>query len=176
METTRYLLREIESTDIENIFKGLSDPDITRYYDVHFPTLEATQEQMQWYANLKQEGTGQWWAIIDKTDQQFCGAAGFNGLEKQHRKAEIGMWLLKAYWGLGILKEVMPQLFRYGFDALDLNRIEGFVLSDNVKCKSALEKINFSYEGTMRECEVKNGQLISLDIYAILKSDWAGNP
>ena len=172
METKNYILKEIEASDIYNVHKGLSNPEITKYYDVHYATLEEAQEQMEWYSNLKKEGTGVWWGIYQKTDQEFCGAAGFNGLDKQHKKAEIGLWLLKEHWGKGILKEVMPALFEQGFTKLDLNRIEGFVVSNNVKCKNALEKINFSYEGTMRECEIKNGEKINVDFYAILKSDW----
>lgn len=166
-----YQLKEIKESDINHIHRGLSDPDVTRYYDVHFPTLEATREQMQWYASLKEEGTGIWWGIYDRNDK-FCGAGGFNGHEKKHKKAEIGLWLLKEYWGRGILKIVMPVLFDRGFKELGLNRIEGFVDSENTKCKVALEKINFTHEGCLRESEIKNGRKISIDIYSILKSEW----
>lgn len=174
MKTEKYFLKEIESSDIHNIHKGLSDPEITKYYDVHFETLEATKEQMDWYSKLKSDGTGIWWGIYGIADEEFKGAGGFNNLEKQHKKAEIGMWLLKEHWGKGILKEIMPKLFEAGFAGLGLNRIEGFVVNENTKCKSALEKINFTYEGTMRECEIKNGEKINVDVYAILKSEWKG--
>lgn len=173
--TTNYYLKELESSDIEYIYKGLSNPEITKYYDVHFPTLEATKVQMEWYRNLKKDGTGIWWGIYDQTDDQFCGAGGFNDIEKRHGKAEIGFWLLTEYWGKGLLKEVMPKLFEIGFSKLNLNRIEGFVLADNEKCKNALKKINFTYEGTMRESEIKNGKKIDIAIYAILKRDWMAN-
>ena len=172
MKTENFYLKEIISSDIHNIHKGLSDPDITKYYDVHYPTLEDTKEQMAWYAELKKNGTGIWCGIYGLTDDVFRGAAGYNGLEKEHRKAEIGMWLLKDYWGQGILKEIMPKLFEFGFYQLGLNRIEGYVVSDNLKCKNALEKINFTYEGTMRECEVKRGRTIDVDIYSILKKEY----
>ncbi len=66
----------------------------------------------------------------------------------------------------------MPELFEKGFTQLDLNRIEGFVVSDNIKCKKALEKINFTYEGTMREYEIKSERKIDVDFYSILKSEW----
>lgn len=167
-----YILKEIESSDIKNIHKGLSDPEITKYYDVHYPTLEETKEQMDWYASLKRDGTGLWWGVYDKNTNQFCGAGGYNDLDKEHRKAEIGFWLLKEFWGKGIMKKVMPMLFEKGFTTLNLNRIEGYVISENSKCKAALDKINFTYEGTMREYEVKDGQKIDVDIYAILKSEF----
>lgn len=172
IQTTKFELREITPSDIENIHRGLSNPAITKYYDVHFPTLEATKEQMDWYANLIKEGTGIWWAIYTKETGKFCGAGGYNSLDKNHKKAEIGFWLLPEYWGKGIMKEVMPRLFQEGFETLGLNRIEGFVVSENIKCKKGLEKINFQYEGTMRECEIKNGQLIDIDFYAVLRKDW----
>lgn len=172
MKNQNYKLREIRDTDICNIHKGLSNPEITRYYDVHFDTLEETKEQMQWYKNLKKNGMGIWYCIYRAEDNVFCGAAGFNGLDKTHKKAEVGLWLLKEFWGKGILREVMPGLFEIGFKDLNLNRIEGLVVSTNMQCKRALEKINFTYEGTMRECEIKNGNTINLDIYSILKSEW----
>jgi len=172
MTTANYYLKEIQPSDIENIHKGLSNSEITKYYDVHFETLEDTKEQMDWYANLKKNGTGIWWGIYGKADDQFYGAGGFNNLEKENEKAEIGLWLLIEHWGKGILKEVMPLLFEKGFTTLGLNRIEGFVVSDNLKCKRALEKINFTYEGTIREGEIKNGEKIDIDIYAILKREW----
>jgi ribosomal-protein-alanine N-acetyltransferase len=172
MKTQNYYLKEIEDSDIKNIYKGLSNPAITQYYDVHFPSLKETEVQMEWYKNLRETGTGIWWSIYGNNDKTFRGACGYNNVEKQHEKAEIGLWLLTAYWGQGILKEVMPVIFQYGFENLGLNRIEGYVISENIKCKKALSKINFQYEGTMRESEVKNGEKINVDIYAILKSDW----
>lgn len=172
MKTKNYILKEIKDCDIEYIYKGLSNPDITKYYDVHFSTLEDTKEQMRWYNDLRTNGTGIWWGIYNRVNNEFCGAGGFNDLNKEHSKAEIGFWLLKECWGKGILKEVMPKLFEIGFTKLNLNRIEGYVVNENTKCKKALEKVNFTYEGTMRECEIKDGNKISVDFYSILKKEF----
>lgn len=171
MKTERFTLKEIEDRDIELIHKGLSDERVTQFYAVHFPTLEDTQEQMEWYADLKKNGTGIWWGIYSQATGEFCGAGGFNDLDRVNKKAEVGFWLYPEFWGMGILKEVMPLLFKTGFGELDLNRIEGFVDSNNAKCKKALEKIHFQCEGTLRECELKNGKYLDVDIYAILKKD-----
>ncbi|WP_262482797.1 hypothetical protein [Aquimarina longa] len=43
INTKNYILKEIEQSDINNIHKGLSNPEITKYYDVHFSTLEETK-------------------------------------------------------------------------------------------------------------------------------------
>ena len=172
--TNRYYLRELCAEDIKYVHKGLSDKEVTKYYAVYFATLEDTQEQMKWFAELKKTGTGVWWGIYDKSTEVFVGAGGYNNLEKEHRKAEVGFWLLKEHWGKGILKEAMSAILDIGFSSLNLLRVEGFVDHENQKCKKALEKVNFTYEGTMRSCEIKDGKALDVDIYSILKAEWKG--
>lgn len=80
-------------------------------------------------------------------------------------KAEIGLWLLPDFWGNGIMKEVLPLISDYGFRNLKLNRIEGFVETENLNCKNAMSKLDFKNEGTIKDFEIKNGKSISVDIY-----------
>jgi ribosomal-protein-alanine N-acetyltransferase len=117
---------------------------------------------MTWFAEDKQ----MWWAICSPDDQIFYGAGGLNDINHEEKKAEIGLWLIPDFWGMGIMKEVMPLISDYGFNQLKLNRIEGFVETDNENCKSAIYKLDFQLEKTMKDCEVKNGKLISIDVYA----------
>jgi [ribosomal protein S5]-alanine N-acetyltransferase len=121
--------------------------------------------------DLEATRKGAWFTIHTKKGI-FCGAGGFNDLNQEHRKAEIGFWLLKKYWGRGIMKEVMPSLFAFGFTELNLNRIEAHIETNNHRCIKAIEKLNFTYEGIMRDCEIKNDVCISLAIYSILESEW----
>ncbi|HQV78429.1 MAG TPA: GNAT family N-acetyltransferase [Chitinophagales bacterium] len=169
LKTENLLLRQFQQSDIENVFLGLSHPDIIKYYGVSYDTIEATQEQMTFFAELEKNETGIWWAICSLDNTIFYGAGGLNNLSKEHHKAEIGFWLLPSFWGKGLMQEAMPIICDYGFQQLNLNRIEGFVESKNSNCKKAMAKLQFQYEGTMHECEIKNGDYISLDIYAMLK-------
>ena len=171
LESDRLHLRQFKDTDLGNVFKGLSHPEIIKYYGISFDTLEATKAQMSWFENLEKTETGIWWAICSKEDKVFLGVGGLNELSKEHRKAEIGFWLLPEYWGQGIMKEGMSLILTYSFEELKLHRIEGFVESKNKNCQKGLAKLHFIHEGTMRDCEVKNGALISLDIYSKIKTD-----
>ncbi len=170
IRTKRLLLRQFVESDLENVYKGLSDTEITKYYGVNYTTLEDTKAQMRFFADLEKEGTGIWWAVCSLHNNTFYGAGGLNSLSKEHKKAEIGFWLLTEFWGQGIMTEVLPIICDYGFENLALHRIEGFVETDNLNCKNAMKKLDFKHEGTMRDCEIKNEKFISLDIYAKLKS------
>ncbi len=171
IQTGRLLLRKFDETDLPNVFRGLSDPAIIKYYGVSYQTKQAAKEQMKFFKNLEKEQTGIWWAICSLNSEVFYGAGGINGVQKQHRKAEIGFWLFKEFWGKGIIVEAMPLICNYGFQVLGLNRIEGFVETENMNSKKVMAKLGFKYEGTMRDCEIKNGKYISLDIYSKLKDD-----
>lgn len=171
IKTERLLLRQFNENDLQNVFNGLSDPQVNRYYGVSFKTPEETKRQLAFFKNLEQTGTGIWWAVCDPGNQRFYGAGGLNSLSKEHKKAEIGFWLLKEYWGKGIMKEAMPLICDYGFKKLGLHRIEGLVETENLNCRNAMKKLDFVLEGTMKDCEIKNGKFISLDIYAKFAQD-----
>lgn len=171
IRTERLLLRQFVESDLENVYKGLSNPEIIKYYGVSYKTLEDTKAQMQFYSELEKNKTGIYWAICSLDNHFFYGAGGLNGVKKEHKKAEVGFWILTEFWGQGIMKEAMPIICNYGFNNLELHRIEGLVETDNLNCKKAMKKLDFKYEGTMRDCEMKNGKFISLDIYAKLRNE-----
>ena len=165
IKTDRIILCEITDLDLENIFNGLSNPNVIQHYGISFDSLEATNEQMNWFAEKEQ----MWWAICSLDNETFYGAGGLNDIDSKGKKAEIGLWLLPNFWGMGIMKEVMPLISDFGFNQLKLNRIEGFVETANINCKKAMSKLDFQLEKTMKDCEIKNGKSISVDIYAKTK-------
>ena len=61
--TEKLLLRQFDENDIENVFKGLSHTDVIKHYGISFDSLEATKEQMTWFADLEKDGTGMWFAV-----------------------------------------------------------------------------------------------------------------
>lgn len=176
IKTDRLLLRQFVESDIENVFKGLSHPDIIKYYGVSYQTLEATKEQMKFFSDLEKNETGIWWAVCSIDNKIFYGAGGLNSLSKEHKKAEIGFWLISDFWGQGIMTEAMPLICKYGFDKLGLHRIEGIVETENINCKRAMAKLDFRHEGTMIDCEIKNEAFISLDIYSKLNDNSEKSP
>ncbi|MCC8359744.1 GNAT family N-acetyltransferase [Salinimicrobium sediminilitoris] len=169
LTTSRLNLRQITEDDLQNIYNGLSHPKVIKYYGVNYSTLEETWEQLEWYAELERTHSGIWWAIISTEDEEFCGAIGFNNLSREHKKAELGFWLLPKYWGRGYVQESMEVVLDHGFGKLDLHRIEAFVETENISSQKALEKQHFQQEGIMRDSEIKDGRFISVVVFSKLK-------
>lgn len=170
LRTARLLLREIISTDIGKIFEGLSHPDVIKQYGVSYKTLEDTKEQMDWYANMMKEDTGRCWAICSADNTEFYGVITLPFWKKEHRKAELGYWLLPLYWRRGIVTEAADTVIKYAFSEMDLHRIMAEVEDDNAASIASLKKLGFQYEGTQKECEIKEGRFLNLEMYALLNN------
>jgi ribosomal-protein-alanine N-acetyltransferase len=171
MTTERLRLRRIRGSDLESVFAGLSNPDVIKYYGVQFDSLDSTREQLRWFEEIYENKSGVWWAISPVGRDLFYGAIGLNDISQAHRKGEIGYWLLPPYWGNGYVSEVIPAVLDYAFNNLHLHRVEAFVEPGNAPSNKLLARFGFTHEGTMRDCQVKNGAFISLEIHAILSND-----
>ena len=166
-KTGRLLLRQFKEPDLENVFLGLSNPTVIRYYGVFFKTLEETKKQIEWFAELEKNETGIWWAICSPDNSVFYGAVGLYYLNRELRKAELGFWLIPEFWGKGIITESVLLAINYGFKKMHLNRIEAEVETENSMSIRVMKKLQFVHEQTKKDCEIKNGKYISLDVYAL---------
>lgn len=168
LTTERFFLQQIMSDDLPFVFEGLSHPDVIRFYGVRYHSLEAAQAQMYWYKKLWTDGAGVAWKIIDKQSGEKVGDIAVYSYNEVHNKAEIGFWVLPQFWNKGIITETLKPVIRYWQKERGLHRLEAFVEEGNDASNRVLEKAGFIYEGTMRDCEIKDGKYISLHIYALL--------
>ena len=169
--TNRLLLRQITTDDTEQVFKGLSHPDVTRYYGVSYQTLTATQAQINWYYALFAQQTGIWWGLCHPANLELMGACGFSNLSRRHSKAELGFWLLPEYWNQGLMYEAIEACIDFILNEIRLHRLEAYVETPNLASAALLKKLQFQQEGTFRDYEYKNGQYINLAIFARLCTD-----
>ncbi len=98
----------------------------------------------------------------------LCGVAGFHQISKQHRIGSIGYWLAKDYNGKGIITLVVKELLNIGFDEFNLNKIEIRCAENNIKSRAIPERLGFTYEATLRQCEWLYSKYVNHAVYSIL--------
>ncbi|MCY7541071.1 GNAT family N-acetyltransferase [Bacillus pumilus] len=81
------------------------------------------------------------WGISLKEDPAIIGSCGFLNLEKQHYRTEIGYELHHDHWRKGIMSEAIAAVLRYGFQEMDLNRIEAIIDPANTASISIIGEI-----------------------------------
>ena len=77
------------------------------------------------------------------------------------------------YQGQGIITQSCKRLIEYGFNALNLNRIEISCAAGNIKSRAIAKRLGFTEEGILREAElIRGGKLVDNCCYGLLKEDW----
>jgi RimJ/RimL family protein N-acetyltransferase len=104
---------------------------------------------------------------------KLIGVVGADNLEAgtaAHR-AEVGYWLAKPYWGQGLTTDAVRAFVSYAFTELQVLRLTAQVFEFNIASARVLEKNGFTLEGRLRKHLCKDGQLIDVRFYGLLKDE-----
>ncbi|KIL74959.1 GNAT family N-acetyltransferase [Bacillus badius] len=170
--TQRLHLRKMTVADSSSLFDIWSDPDVTRFMNIdRFTNEDQAKEIITYLDALSKDNQAIRFSIIELTSNRIIGSCGYNSLDFQNAKAEIGYDIAKAHWGNGYAPEAILSLVEYAFNSLNLHRIEAKVEPENLNSIKVLEKLNFTFEGTLRQCEKVKETFIDLSVYSRLKTD-----
>jgi RimJ/RimL family protein N-acetyltransferase len=99
-----------------------------------------------------------------------AGSIGVFRKDNVHRlTAEMGYFVAEEYWGKGVMTEAVKLMCRYIFEKTDIVRIFADPYAFNLASCRVLEKAGFEYEGTLRKNAVKNGRVVDMKMYSIVK-------
>lgn len=173
LETDRLILRRVTSDDANSMLTYLSDADVMKYMGLEpFRSIEEALDEISWYESIFENGTGIRWGISLKGQGEIVGSCGFLNRVAKHSRAEIGFELHKEYWGKGIASEAIASVVSYGFEQMNLQRIEALIELENTSSQKAVERQGFMREGLLRSYEYTCGKFDDLYMYSIVKPDY----
>ncbi|WP_211227860.1 GNAT family N-acetyltransferase [Spirochaeta cellobiosiphila] len=109
-------------------------------------------------------------------NKKLVGIAEIFDINKKVNSLTIGYTLNEKFWGEGYATESTKLIVSFLFNKIKINRIQAFVMPQNVKSKKVLIRNNFLLEGTLRSSEFWLGKgVVDLEVYSILKSDFTNN-
>ena len=150
LETDRLLLRQYVEEDAEAFFKLNSDPEVLRFVpDKRLLNVEQARQILIDHpiADYRKYGFGRGACILKSTGEQI-GFAGLKYLEELD-EVDVAFRLMRTHWGLGLATEAALAAVRFGFTDLDLKRIIGLVMPDNIASVRVLEKAGLRYVETV---------------------------
>ena len=173
VETDRFILRDIEESDVQGIFDLDSDPDVLTYIGTPaIKTLDEAYDIIKYIRNQYAEnGIGRW-AVIDKETSDFVGWSGLKyeqDLRSDFDYYDIGYRLRPEYWGKGIASETALECLRFGFDQMNLDAICGAAEVRHKVSNHILQKIGLSFT------EQFEFEGIPVNFYGIKRADWNKN-
>lgn len=172
LHTERLHLRKMKVSDSPSLFEIWSDPEVTKFMNIDsFTDENQAKDMIKLLDEFSLDNKAIRFSIIEMESNEIIGSCGFNSLDFENEKAEIGYDIARAFWGRGYASEAISALLDYAFSTLKLNRIEAKVEPENVNSVKVLRKLNFMFEGTLRRYERVNGKFIDLNMYSKLTTD-----
>ena len=156
------------------MFAYASDPEVSRYtlWDTH-RSIEDSRAFLELVLGKDERGEDPAdWGIVYKGDRRFVGACAIL-INAEHARAELGYALSREYWGRGLVPEAVRAMIAFGFEKMDLNRIEARCMVENIASARVMEKAGMTYEGTLRQREFIKGAYRDMKLYAILRSEFS---
>lgn len=174
LTTPHLLLHELTWADLDDVHTLNSFPEVAEFNTIGIPKdRETTREVMRGAVENRTilPRTQYAWAIRTQKEGTFIGEAGMSLYPARYRRSDIFYNLIPTYWGLGYATEVARALVSFGFDTLQLHRIEAGAAVENVRSLRVLEKVGMLREGIGRKILPTPGGWRDNYRYALLEDD-----
>lgn len=173
LETEHFNLRKINENDIAAIFNYGSNPNVSKQvsWETH-QTVADTRVFVDMIVEGYEQGTKALWGMELKSTGKLVGTIDFVTIQERHRKAEIGYVLSEDCWGKGYMTEATRRIIAFGFEELQLERIQARCFVENEGSARVMEKVGMSFEGIMRNAMFAKGKFQDLKMYAIVSDDY----
>jgi N-acetyltransferase len=174
LEGERVKLLPASYEHTEGLFQVSCNKDLWKYSPSKINTIEDMSTTMDSWMKLKQQGLRYPFVIFDKIANEIVGSTSYLDISIQNRKLEIGgTWLDHKVWRTRVNTECKYLLLKYGFEELDLIRIQLKTDLRNERSNLAIQRIGARFEGTLRqEIILHDGHLRDTNVYSILSSEW----
>ncbi len=164
-------LRCIEPKDAERLYHYRNDWQVTRLLG-GFSTGYSVKDIHDWMEFHRARTDEIIWTIADKEGDVCLGHVGLYKIDHRIRNAEFAILIGDESWqGRGIGQQISHQVIEFGFQQLNLHRIQLSVLATNSRAIHLYEKLGFKQEGVLRDGEFRDGGYIDVLIMALLESE-----
>ena len=165
-------IKKWELTDAGDLARALSNTKVQDNLRDGLPYPYTEKDGTDYISAMISADENETFAFAIVSDNKVIGSIGVFRQENIHRQtAELGYCIAEEYWGKGIMTDAVKQICKYVFDKSDIIRIYAEPFAYNTASCRVLEKAGFQYEGTLRSNAVKNGKIIDMKMYSLLKTE-----
>lgn len=163
-------IRSWELSDAKDLAVALSNKNVQNNLRDGLPYPYTEKDGAEFISAMLNADKNDTFAFAITADEKVIGSIGVFRQANIHRKtAELGYYIAEEYWGKGIVTEAVRQICNYVFENSDIIRIYAEPFATNIASCRVLEKAGFQLEGTLRSNAVKNGKVMDMKMYSLIK-------
>lgn len=168
-------LRKIVPSDLDSLFEIYSNEKLFQYSPVMLKKNKDTVANMighfeRDFHKRKEIFLG---ICLNSDPNNIVGVAEMFDYSSDVNMITIGYRLNDRYWAKGIAAKTVKAMTDYLFKDIGINRIQAFVMPENIKSQQVLQRNGFVKEGIIRQGYVWKGHgVVDLILYSLLKADF----
>lgn len=176
LEGKRVKLLPASHEHLDGLFKASNHNEIWTYSPSTISKLEDMVTTMNQWMKSKEQGLRYPFVIFDKSTNEIVGSTSYLKISPQNRNLEIGgTWLDPKVWKTRVNTECKYLLLKYGFEELNLIRVQLCTDNRNERSNRAIQRIGAQFEGTLRqEMIMHDGYFRDSNVYSVLDKEWEG--
>lgn len=168
-------IREWKIEDKADLARNLNNVNILNNLRDGLPYPYTEGDAEDYITSMLSADKSKTFAFAITAGDKVIGSIGIFRCENIHyRTAEMGYYIGERYWGNGYAASAVKQACEYVFKNTDIIRIFAEPFACNVRSCRVLEKSGFQYEGTLHNNAVKNGRVLDMKMYALLREGREG--
>ena len=146
LSTARVHLAEWAPEDAQALRPIATDPEVMRYISSGTPW---TDEQIQEFVGRQMRTAAErgycLWKLLLHNTARLAGLCGLQPLAGTP-EIEIGWWLARDLWGLGLATEAARAALQFGWETARLTRVVAIAQRENRASCHVMEKLGMRYE------------------------------
>lgn len=167
------VIRQWKIKDKKDLAKMLNNKKILDNLRDGLPYPYTEQDAEEFITAMLSADPTSTFAFAITVDGTVVGSIGVFRQDNIHgRTAEMGYYIGEPYWGKGIGSSAVKQVCEYVFTHTDIIRIFAEPFAYNTASCRVLEKAGFQFEGTLRKNALKNGKVLDMKLYSLIKEEF----
>lgn len=161
--------------DAGRLFELGADPEVTRFFSWGpYVAADAAVAYVSGLAGRRDAGELLDFVIEHPVDG-VIGVTGLSELAARDRRATVGTWIGRAWWGTGANFESKALILWVAFSVLGLNRATAWANVRNGRSQAALERVGFRREGVLAAWHRHGDVFHDVVVFSMLRSAWQGS-
>ncbi len=154
---TNIILRALEPEDLDFLFQTENNTSLWEVSSTQTPFSKHLLKQ--YLANAHQDiYEAKQLRLIIEAKNKAIGMIDLFDFNPQHKRAGIGILILKEFQGKDYATEALKTCITYAFSTLDLHQVYANITSDNTKSIALFTKNNFTKIGIKKDWIFSNGK------------------
>jgi [ribosomal protein S5]-alanine N-acetyltransferase len=175
LKSDRITLKKIEESDLNDLYEIYSNENLFQYRPGKAKKNITSVKNMigHFTRDFNKKKMIFLGIFLNDENEKLIGVGEIFDLNRRVNSITIGYTLNEDYWGNGFATETSKIIIDFLFQHIKVNRIQAFVMPENVKSKNVLLRNNFKKEGVIRKGEYWTDKgIVDLEIYSILKEEY----